>query len=314
MEKNIAFGPVPSRRLGSSLGVNNVFDKYCSYSCIYCQIGHTTQLTIDRRIFYDTDKLVEETIIKARETNPDVITFVPNGEPTLDINLGREAEKIKDSIDKPLAILTNSSLLYREDVVNDLCIFDIVSIKIDTVNEEIWGRINRPHPRLDLGEILDGIKYFARLFRGRLLVETMLVDRINTDPETCSETARFIAEIKPFKTYIQIPIRPPAEKWVKPPSENTLFRIYNVFNKYIGEKHVELLMSPETSDFRFKGDLVKEIINTIYVHPIRLEYVRNIAWKHGLEPEVLLNNVLETGLAKIIVFNNEEFLVPKTRK
>ncbi len=310
--KKIVFGPVPSRRLGYSLGVNNVYDKYCSYSCIYCQAGRTTRLIIDRMEFYNINELVQQVITEANKKNPDVISFVPNGEPTLDINLGKEAELIKKEIDLPLAIFTNSSLLTRQDVVDDLMFFDIVSVKIDTVKQETWRKINRPHPKLCLEEILDSIKGFSKKYKGRLITETMLVNRVN-DNEEYESIAKFIADLRVDKVYIQAPIRPPAEKWVKPPSEDEFTKAYNIFHKYLGDK-VELLISSEPKSFKFTDDLVQEIASTIYVHPIRIDYVSELAMKYGKNAKQIIDELLRNKIAKIVEYEGRKFLVPAIRR
>jgi len=179
----VVFGPVPSRRLGLSLGVNNVYDKHCTYSCVYCQVGRTTNLSVRRGEYYEPHALVDEVVRAAKERAPEVITFVPNGEPTLDANLGLEARGIKGRVFQPLAVMSNGSLLWREDVVEDVLLFDIVSVKVDTVRERTWKRLNRPHPTLRLDEVLDGIARFSRRYSGNMISEHMLVEGLNSDRE-----------------------------------------------------------------------------------------------------------------------------------
>lgn len=311
--RKIVFGPVPSRRLGYSLGVNNVYDKYCSYSCIYCQAGRTTRLVIDRMKFYDVDELVQQVIVEANKKKPDVVSFVPNGEPTLDINLGREAELLKKELNLPLAIFTNSSLLTRQDVIDDLMFFDIVSVKIDTVKHETWRKINRPHPKLCLEEILDSIKSFSKQYKGRLITETMLVKGVNDNEEEYESIAEFIAGLRVDRVYIQAPIRPPAEKWVKPPSEDEFTKAYHIFHKYLGGK-VELLISSEPKSFKFTDNLVEEIASTIYVHPIRIDYVSELAVKRGKNAEHIIDELLRNKIAKIVEYEGKKFLVPAIRR
>lgn len=139
----LAFGPVPSRRLGRSLGVNNIPAKICSYACVYCQIGKTLKMEVERRKFYEPERIYNDVSAKVKSGERiDYITFVPDGEPTLDINLGKEAEMLRDFGIK-LAILTNSSLIWREDVREDLMNFDLVSLKLDAVSDDIWRKVNR---------------------------------------------------------------------------------------------------------------------------------------------------------------------------
>ncbi len=310
----IVFGPVPSRRLGLSLGVNNVFDKYCSYSCVYCSVGHTTHMIIERRVFYEPEKILDDVLWALRDRLVDVVSFVPNGEPTLDINLGREVELLREDIDIPLAIITNSSLLYREDVQSDVGLFDIVSVKVDAVSVDVWRRINRPHPRLVLDEILDGIRRFSRDYGGRLITETMLVDGVNDDADELRGIAEFIGSLRFDKAYITTPIRPPADEWVRPPSEEKLLLAYRVFSEVLGEDRVELLARPEKPFFGFTNDLVDEIARTIYVHPIRLDYVYKLAEERGLDGGKVVEELVSKGYARIVEYMGVEFLVPRTRR
>ncbi len=310
--RKYTFGPVPSRRLGLSLGVNNIPHKYCSYSCVYCQAGKTIQLTIERRKFYDPQEIVSEVIevLDSLEKKPDYITFVPNGEPTLDAELGKEAELIKNSVEIPLAILTNSSLLYRDDVQNDLMWFDLVSIKVDTVFEETFRKLNRPHKSLSINKVLDGIKDFTDKYRGRVIIETMLVSEINTNTREYTGIAEFIKDIRFDKVYIMIPIRPPTEKWVKPPSPQEALRAYKIISGELGSSKVELMMFHEPSNFIISGsDFVNEILRIISVHPLKLEYFEELAREKGFDPDAILNKITEEKLADIVEYKGQKFLI-----
>ena len=275
-----AFGPVPSRRLGRSLGINNIPAKICSYSCIYCQLGRTTKISTERRSFYDPKKLfrivkskVEEA--KNRDERIDYLTFIPDGEPTLDKNLGIEIEMLKE-IEIPTAVLTNASLLWRDEVIDDLIKADLVSLKVDAVNEDTWRIINRPHRSLRINEILDGIIKFSEEFKGRLITETMLIDGYMDNLENIAD---FLSKIRPCKAYIAIPTRPPAESWVKPASEETINRAFNIFSKSLGEDGVEYLIGYEGSSFALTGDLEEDLLSIMSVHPMREDGVSEVLRK-----------------------------------
>jgi wyosine [tRNA(Phe)-imidazoG37] synthetase (radical SAM superfamily) len=185
---SIIFGPIPSRRLGRSLGVNNIPPKVCSYSCVYCQVGATDSMTIKRKVFFSPDEIYNEVSEKIRQIEKagekiDYITFVPDGEPTLDINLGNIIERLK-SFGIRIAVITNSSLIWEKEVRNDLMKADWVSVKIDSVYDNIWRKINKPHGLLELQKIISGIKEFAFSFKGLLVTETMLVKGINDNKES----------------------------------------------------------------------------------------------------------------------------------
>ena len=256
----IAFGPIPSRRLGRSLGINNIPPKICSYSCVYCQIGTTNSMSIDRKEFYSCEEIVNEVSEKVKQLQNnneqiDYLTFVPDGEPTLDKNLGREIDLLKP-LGIKIAVITNSSLLWDDNVRKDLMNADWVSVKIDTVDEKIWHLIDRPNGKLELPKIIGGIKKFAASFKGKLLTETMLVKEINDDIDSLQKTAKFIKNINPETAYILVPTRPPAEKFVEPPIEENINIAYQMFNGLLN--NVELLISNEGTDFSYSSDAEKE--------------------------------------------------------
>jgi len=311
------FGPVPSRRLGRSLGINNIPPKYCSYSCVYCQVGRTRNLTTERREFIDFNLILNEAasvIDKVGGENIDYITIVPDGEPTLDINLGKLIDGLRNITSIKLAVLTNSSLLYRQDVREDLYKVDLVSVKVDTVDEEYYRRINRPHPSIRLSDVLEGIKIFSREYGGKVISETMVIDGINDKREVVTNIAEFLADIDIDTSYIAIPTRPPAENWVKPASEKSIVEAYEIFVDKIGKGKVELLIGYEGSDFTLaSGDIKRDILGIIAVHPLRLDYFREIVEKRGLDPNQVLSEIIDLNLAKLIDYRGHKFLIRSFR-
>ncbi len=299
---SIAFGPVPSRRLGKSLGVNNIPDKICTYACVYCQIGRTLKMEIERREFYEPRKILEEVEKKIREAENrdekmDYITFVPDGEPTLDINLGREIEMLKD-LGYPVAILTNASLLWMEDLREELHSLDFISLKLDAVTEELWRRIDRPHKSLKLPEILEGMLELRKNFRGKVVTETMLLDGITYGNEL-ENMGKFLKKLNPDKSYIAVPTRPPWEKWVRPASENLILEAHAIFSEYIGEERVELLVGYEGNAFAFTGNLREDILSITAVHPMRREAVDSLLKKAGESWDTVENMIREGELMEI---------------
>ncbi|WP_457741337.1 radical SAM protein [Thermococcus sp.] len=313
----IAFGPVPSRRLGRSLGVNNIPDKVCSYACVYCQIGRTLTMKAEREAFYEPEIIFEEVSEKveaAREKGEriDYVTFVPDGEPTLDINLGLEAELLRD-LETPLAILTNSSLVWREDVREDLSLFDYVSLKLDAVSESLWRKIDRPHKSLSLKKILEGILTFRDDFDGTIVTETML---INIDyGNELEKIADFLAELRPDKAYVAVPTRPPAEKWVKPASEVVINAAYQLFAGAIGEDRVEYLIGYEGNAFASTGNVVEDILSITSVHPMREDALRELLRKNESNWSVV-EKLLHEGKLVRLEYNGEVFYMRalKSRK
>ena len=302
------FGPVPSRRLGLSLGINNIPPKHCTYSCVYCQLGRTTNLEIERKIFYDPSAIVRAAADKIRRTNPDVVTFVPDGEPTLDLNLGKEISEIKRISNFRVAVLTNASLLFRPDVREDLLNADIVSIKVDAVTEKAWRRINRPHPSLRLSDVLRGIEEFSSLFKGKLISETMLVKGMDKEEDLIAE---FLGSIKLDKAYIGVPIRPPAEPWAIPPEEQDVIAAYNKFAEALGDKKVELLIGYEGSGFKLNGDPRRYLEAVAAVHPIRRDYAEEFLKNRGCDPNEIIEWLLRSGTLHECEYRGVKFLIRK---
>ena len=302
MSEYIAFGPVPSRRLGMSLGINNIPAKHCSYSCIYCQLGKTISLTIRRRKYYDPETIYKIVCKKVRETiekgvEVDYISFVPDGEPTLDINIGREISLLK-SVGVKIAVLTNSSLLYLEDVRNDLMNADLVSLKVDSVSKNIWRKVNRPHKSLSLNKILDGMKIFSRDYRGTLITETMLVDNMEYGEEL-KKIALYISDLKPNKAYIAIPTRPPAFDWVKPAREEVINKAYIEFLNILGETRVEYLIGYEGDAFASTGNVESDLLAILSVHPMREEAVHKMIEKYSSDERILDKLLSENKLIRL---------------
>ncbi|MEA1976884.1 MAG: radical SAM protein [Chloroflexota bacterium] len=280
---NIAFGPVPSRRLGRSLGINNIPPKICSYACVYCQLGRTLTMSVDRQAFYKQEKViraVRDKVAKARASDEavDYLTFVPDGEPTLDLNLAAEISALRE-LDIPIAVISNASLIWREDVRDDLMGADWVSLKVDAVREPSWRRINRPHGSLDLHKILGGIRTFSGVFEGELATETMLVKGVNNDEANLRETARFLGEIQPKVAYLAIPTRPPAEEWVRPAQEDQIHQAYRLFKEQVDQ--VELLLGYEGNAFASTGDAEQDLLSITAVHPMREDAVEQLLEKAG---------------------------------
>ena len=307
-----SFGPVPSRRLGRSLGVNHIPPKVCSYSCIYCQLGRTLKMQFERSEFYhpnDVCQEVEKRVTEMRKQNEriDFITFVPDGEPTLDINLGREITQLQ-SLGIKIAIISNGSLMWRKDVRNDILNSDWVSIKIDAVSESLWRKIDRPHRLLKHELIIKGIKDFAEIYPGELTTETMLIQGINDGFEEVEKVATFIADINPDKAYIAIPTRPPAEKWVKPPEESIINQTYQVFKEKI--KQVEYLIGYEGNAFSSTGNIEHDLLNITSVHPMREDAVKQLLDKTGSNWHSI-EKLIEKGKLKETEYRGKKFYIRK---
>jgi len=283
MSSMIAFGPVPSRRLGHSLGINNIPPKICTYSCVYCQLGRTKKMQVERSMFYNPQKIlrdVQDKVKKVKEIGDpiDYLTFVPDGEPTLDINLAYEIDLLK-SLGIKIAVISNGSLIWREDVREALMKADWVSLKIDSVQEEFWRKINRPYGTLQLSSIQQGMFEFARAYKGELVTETMLVRTVNDSEDGLGKIADLLARLRPDRAYLSIPTRPPAEEWAQPPNEEIINQAYHILHERIDQ--VEYLIGYEGNDFAFTGNVEEDLLSITAVHPMREEAVSDLLARAG---------------------------------
>ncbi len=304
----IAFGPVPSRRLGRSLGINNIPPKICSYACVYCQLGRTITMQVERSHFYGPDRIREEVSrqVEAAESRGepiDYLTFVPDGEPTLDADLGEEIRALK-GLGIPIAVITNSSLIWREDVRAELAGADWVSLKVDAACEDIWRRIDRPHKSLSLPEILVGGREFSAHFSGALVTETMLVAGLNDGPSHLEGLAALLAELGPRISYLAIPTRPPAEAWVHPPEEEGLNRAFQILRGRL--PRVEYLIGYEGSAFAFTGDVEEDLLSITAVHPMREDAVRELLGKAGADWSVV-ERLIRSGALREVEYGGRKF-------
>lgn len=278
MKNMIAFGPVPSRRLGRSLGINIIPPKTCSYSCIYCQLGQTSNKQIERRLFYEPKEILREVEQKVEQLNDqgdsiDYLAFVPDGEPTLDINLGREIELLKP-LGIRIAVITNASLLWDEKVRSELYNADWISVKVDGFSAAVWRKVNSPHSALDHNIILKGINDLAEGYAGEFTTETMLIRGVNDHPGELGKIAYFLTELRPKKAYISIPTRPPAAEWVKPANGEAVNQAYRIFADR--SLDVEYLIGFEGNAFASTGDAEADLLSITAVHPMREDSVREL--------------------------------------
>jgi wyosine [tRNA(Phe)-imidazoG37] synthetase (radical SAM superfamily) len=314
MEKRV-FGPVPSRRLGKSLGINNIPYKICTYSCVYCQLGKAIKVQVERREFYKPEELFNEVMVvlsslQDKSEYPDYITIVPDGEPTLDINIGVLIKKLH-ILEIPVAVITNASLINLRDVRSDLIKADYISVKADTFNTKTWRKINKPHKRLNLDEIISGIVNFREEYAGKLVTETMLVKGINDTYDELTNTARIIGTFKPDIAYIAIPTRPPAFKNVIAADESSVNKAYHIFKEYIAK--VELLTGYEGSAFSSTGNFKDDLLSITAVHPMREDAVLKLMYKTG-DNKNILYTLLEEKMLEKTQYNGHNYYMRKFKK
>ncbi len=215
-EKKYFYGPVPSRRLGRSFGVDIVPFKVCTLDCIYCQLGRTTEKSIERKAYVPAETIIVE--LKdalGQGLKTDYITIAGSGEPTLNSQLGEIVEQIKGATDIPVAILTNGTLFYRDDVRADCAKADVVMPSLDAGDERTFQKINRPHRDISIEMLISGLCTFRKEFAGQLWLEVFFVDAINTDAEQIAKIRAVIERIGPDKVQLNTAVRPTAETAIK---------------------------------------------------------------------------------------------------
>lgn len=306
----IVFGPIPSRRLGQSIGVNNIPPKICSYSCIYCQLGRTNRMQVKRHEFYKPEDICREAGAKlkqleAENRHADYFSFVPDGEPTLDINLGTEIKLLKQFNIK-IAVITNASLLWMDEVRDDLMNADWVSVSVDAAEEDTWHKIDRPHGALSHKEILNGIIDFSKEFKGTLVTETMLVDGVNDHESSIEKIAEQLSLIQPSKAYILVPTRPPAEASVKRASMANLSNAMRIIRS-ISKTDVECITGDEKEEgFFFTESIADDLLSIASVHPVREDIIDELLKKRKADKSII-TELLEQGQLIEFTYEGKKF-------
>ena len=235
----------------------------------------------------------------------DYLSFVPDGEPTLDSNLGRHIELLKP-LGIKVAVITNGSLINLKEVQDELAKADLVSLKIDAATNHTWRKIDRPHKSLDLETIHEGMSTFAQRFTGELITETMLIAGINDNPEEIQKIAGFLARLKSSRSYISIPTRPTALKGVVPAGEEALAMAYHIVADTIPV--VEYLMGYEGDEFGFSGNVEEDLLAITSVHPMREDAVKEYLKRAGADWEVLAD-LLEKGFLRKVEYQGKNFFL-----
>lgn len=227
------YGPVASRRLGKSLGISTVPYKICSLDCVYCQLKKTMDKTTQRKKYVDEDEILAEVRTffqnKPQELAIDYITFSGSGEPTLHESIGSLIKKVKAIANVPVAVITNSTTLTDPEVRKGLMNADLVVPSLDAVTQPVFEKIDRPAQGIKIKDIIVALKKFRKAFRGRFWLEVMLVRGVNDSDAYLKKIKKVADSLKPDRIQINSPVRPPAEKWVRPVSAQTLKEAKKIF-------------------------------------------------------------------------------------
>jgi wyosine [tRNA(Phe)-imidazoG37] synthetase (radical SAM superfamily) len=227
----IVYGPVPSWRLGKSLGVDLVstFGKTCSFDCVYCQLGKTTHPLTEREEFISLRKLAEE-LPQVKGVAIDYVTFSGVGEPTLASNLGKAISLVKDALNLPVAVLTNSSLMPRDDVRRELALADVVVAKMDAPTEEVFQKVNLPFTKYTFEEIIRGVKLFRAGFSGKLALQMMFIE---ANREYASEMSKIAQQLSPDEVQLNTPLRPCAVRPLPPEDISAIRQAFSGFKNVV---------------------------------------------------------------------------------
>lgn len=294
------FGPVPSRRLGHSLGIDPIPLKTCNWNCIYCQLGRTTPLTNERKSYIPAPAILQqlsESLERIPAADIDWITFVGSGEPTLHSQLGEMIREVKQLSPHPVAVLTNGALLYQPRIRRELMEADAVLPSLDAGSKALYRKINRPWPKLTFERHVAGLKAFRQEYSGKFWIEVMLVGGLNDSDEALTDLAEILQTLEPDEIHINVPTRPPAEPWVEPPPPERLERAHAL----LGSVSRLIQAYPGTASPLSQHSLAECILDIITRHPMQLSELAELMPDHSSE-EVLeaLFTLRADGLARSV--------------
>jgi wyosine [tRNA(Phe)-imidazoG37] synthetase (radical SAM superfamily) len=276
------FGPVASRRLGISLGIDIIPYKTCTLDCIYCECGRTTDLTIQRKHYIDPQIVLDEIKeVIAAEKHIQYITFSGSGEPTLNKDIGKIILGIKTMTSIPIAVLTNGTLLYLKEVRDEIVNADVVLPSLDAVSPGIFSRINRPHPELDIDSIIQGLVNFKMEFKGEIWLEVFIAKSTNDSNRELANLYRTLKKIQPHRVQLNSLDRPPAVEGIQPADMETLDRIQEQW----GDLKVEIIKRIRKREdiAAFSFNLENNILNTIKRRPLTIDDLETLTGKNRLE-------------------------------
>ncbi len=298
------YGPVPSRRLGRSLGVSIIPRKVCTHSCIYCQLGATRMPRTEPRSYYYPDRVLGDLDRIMAEASPDYITFVGDGEPTLSSDLGWYIRQCKALWSAPVAVITNGALLFREDVRHALMEADVVLPSLDAGDAPTYRRINRPHQALDFEQIVHGLILFREAFSGQIRLEVMLVKGVNDDDSQLKRIRKLAWAIRPERIDVAIPIRPPAEPWVEPPDPERILLAQRLL------RSAETMTRREDGAFELAGftTLLDAVIGFSLRHPLRWDQAKQL--EEAFNQTGRLEQLIEAEALAVVEYGDTRFVLP----
>jgi wyosine [tRNA(Phe)-imidazoG37] synthetase (radical SAM superfamily) len=305
------YGPVPSRRLGFSLGVDILPFKTCSLDCVYCQLGSTKRKTIRRQKYFSEQSILRQ-IKKAVDSGQriDAITFSGSGEPTLNLSIGKLIREIKKIISIPVAVLTNSTLLTRKSVREALSPADLIIPSLDAAAQDVFERVNRPHPSLEIRRIIEGLKIFSRDFKGKIWLEVLLVKGINDSPSHLQKLKEAIAEINPDRIQLNTVVRPPADASSLPLDSHELEKI----KRFMGEKTEVIAAFGKIQHLPSSLDIQEAILSLVKRRPVTLSDMSLSLGKHKNELIKYIDDLIRRDKLKYVIYQGKKYYEPGQEK
>ncbi|MBP87739.1 MAG: radical SAM protein [Planctomycetaceae bacterium] len=301
------FGPVPSRRLGRSLGIDPIPLKTCNWNCIYCQLGRTSPPANDRRDYFSPEAIITEVNAALASHEPgqiDWLTFAGSGEPTLHASLGWMIRELKACTEIPIAVITNGSLLYLPEVRRHLLPADAVMPTLDAGSERLYRRIDRPVAELTFGRLVEGMIALRNEFEGKLWIEVMLIKGLNDSVAALEDIASVIRRIRPDDVHINLPVRPPTEASVEVPDDETLARAQAI----LGEVAHIVAPADVQIDLGDEDDLADSVMEIVKRHPMSEEgLVRALSLRSAREVAAALAQLTASGRARVTTRHGERF-------
>ncbi|HWP83187.1 MAG TPA: radical SAM protein [Bacteroidota bacterium] len=304
--RRYVFGPIPSRRLGLSLGVDVIPKKLCNLDCVYCELGRTDKRAMKRQEYFAAKEIIAELQdVVGKVGRVDYITFSGSGEPTLNSKLGEVIRTVKTMTSVPVAVITNGTLLYQSDVREDLLAADIVLPSLDAVTNEMFYKVNRPHPKLSLGMILSGLKMFRSEYRGQLWLEILLVKGLNDSTEEVLLIKDIVEEIRPDKIQLNTVLRPPSEPWAQPVEMERMREIQSL----LGER-CEIIASTVPENLPQGIPHVESILGILHRRPMTVD---ELAASFGIplnQMKAVLEVLEQNGLVVSYHFGSRTYFRP----
>ncbi len=306
------FGPVPSRRLGYSLGIDPLPSKICNYDCIYCEVGRTVSKTLERKEYVDADEILKELyqFLEKTQFKIDIVTFSGSGEPTLHSRLGYLIREIKNNTRFPVAVLTNGSLLWMKEVREELMEADIVIPSLDAVTPEIFKKVNQPHPDITPDMVIEGEAIFGRSFRGKYWLEVLIVKNVNDRESEYRKIAEAVRYIDPDRVQLNTVVRPPGQGRAEPVSRRELEKLQMI----IGEKAEIISSFKGESATRKELPLLDNLMNMLEIRPCTLEEISEVLGVERESVEMALEGLKYKNILEIQRIGGKTFYKINRRK